>query len=231
VRGLPNFCFTPSGGFASAGVTAASREQPRETLRGSVLRARPLANPRAPLCPQGTQTVHKLEEEGDRLGRGGGTAATGEAEPGTRMDSWVGGCSGSTGRASTVERLHPTSPRCWLRGSGAAGPPGNPKGLRSGGTNRDGARQMEQGSCQGSGGAPRPALGLAECSGLGTSPAVSPGMGGTGRFGGALGWDAALTQARAGGLVPAVSCLWPAAKPCHRNSLHFRAAENRHPLF
>lgn len=102
----------------------------------------------------------------------------------------------------------PPLPGAGCRASGAAGRPGTPKGLRSGGQ-----QGWSEEAARGRAGALRPALGLAECSGPGTSPAASLGTGGTGRFGGALGQDVVLTQARWGGLVPAVSCLWPAAKP------------------
>lgn len=67
--GLPNFCFIPSGGFASSGVTTANWEQPHGMLQGSVLWAQPLANPGVPLHPQGIQTFPKLGEKGDGLGR------------------------------------------------------------------------------------------------------------------------------------------------------------------
>lgn len=206
-RGLPNFCFIPSGGFVSSDVTATSREQPCEMLRGSALWARPPANPGASLCSQGTQTVPKPREKGDRLGRGGGTAALGEAEPGTCVGRWVGSCPGSVGRASAAAMLYPTSPQCRLQGLGSSQ---TPKGLRSWGETG-----TERGGCQGPGGCPVSFPGGCQVLRAGHQPScvTRDEVGGTGRFRGALGRDVVLTQAPVGRLVPAVSRPWPAAKP------------------
>lgn len=69
-RGLPSFCFIPSGKFVSSGMTAASREQPCRMLKVSVLQAQPLANPKAPLHLQGTpnsaQAGREVEQAGGR---------------------------------------------------------------------------------------------------------------------------------------------------------------------
>lgn len=171
-RGLPNFCFISSGGFASSGMTTARPEQPCETLRGSVLRAQPPANPGVPLHPQGTQMVPKLGEKGDRLGR--------EVAQLPRGSSWVRGCAGSMGRASVMERLYPTSPPCWLWELRSSRTPRDPQRAQVWVAKRDKARRLPRAR-----GVPRVLpWGLLSAGDWGPAQLHHPGWGGQDNFGG-----------------------------------------------
>lgn len=197
----------------SSDINAASWEQPCDALRGSVL----WANPGAAL--QGTQMLHKTGEKGNRLGRAGGMAAPGKAEPGIHLGRRIRDGPGSAGRVSAVEKSNPTSPQCRILSR-------TPKELRSGVTNRDrvgrgsGTRQVTQGlpwdlpSAQDQ-----------------HSCITGDGEDGTVQRCSGAGCGADSGQCRRVG--PTVSCPWPAAKPapCPQKSLHFRVAENLHPPF